>query len=506
LLALLLIELFLYVPKERAQRYDPFTPPPYLQFLREDLEKYRVLGLDLVLYPNMASAYGVDDIMNLHEMQVGRYWVFIKRFICPNCVEHVHTQGQLVYDSKFLDLLGVRYVMTAYPIQNRWQRASLMRPLFLDGCQVTAPEAEAVPPPEAWAVGGETRDVLVQRPFSRTECRLMVPDGVTMLSLGVTVDPGQWETSELERRGTHLEVYVTDSAGQHKIFARYIDPGHNVADRRWHDAYLDLTSWQGSDVTIGFSVSPGPEENDDCCRVGWASLALVTRAGQLAELPQGAWTRWLPLSSLIDGDEDKWELVYDQEIRVYRNTHVLPRVFIVHKADVVEGEAAILSAMESPDFDPSRTVVLEEALPPKIVQALEAAPAADGSTARIVSYEPRRVSVEVVLENPGLLVLSDVYYPGWRALADGQGSKIYPADYLFRAVYLDSGQHKVEFVYDPLSYKAGLWLSLGTLLCMLVYVLVHRVRQARAKPTWETASLLARQSDASSRGWSLPED
>jgi len=61
-------------------------------------------------------------------------------------------------------------------------------------------------------------------------------------------------------------------------------------------------------------------------------------------------------------------------------------------------------------------------------------------------------------------VLTDAYYPGWRALVDGLETPIYRADLLFRAVYLPAGQHRVEFIYDPLSFKLGAAISLAALL------------------------------------------
>ena len=124
----------------------------------------------------------------------------------------------------------------------------------------------------------------------------------------------------------------------------------------------------------------------------------------------------------------------------------------------------------------ARIVVLEEQLPVEIVQALDVLPGEDESTARILEYDPGRVSIEATLETPGFLVLTDTYYPGWKASVDGQESKVYAADYLFRAVYLEEGEHNVEFVYDPLSFKLGLSLSGSTLLGIVAYGMTRRTK------------------------------
>jgi uncharacterized membrane protein YfhO len=81
-----------------------------------------------------------------------------------------------------------------------------------------------------------------------------------------------------------------------------------------------------------------------------------------------------------------------------------------------------------------------------------------------LSYEPERVVISANLAADGYLVLTDAHYPGWRALTDGLETPIYRADLLFRAVYLPAGQHRVEFIYDPLSFKLGAAISLVALL------------------------------------------
>ena len=476
LLGLLLIELFVYLPKECAQRYDPFIPPPYVGFLQKDPQKHRVLGLDLVLYPVTASAYGIDDIANLDAMSVGRYFAVIWRFICPDCLDRVHGHGHTLYDSKFVDLLNVKYLLTIYPLPGRWRTVNQMTPTLLERCQVMTPQTGVVSVDEKWTVQGDTQAVLFQHPPSRLDCPLKVPDRLTMLTFGVGMHPTLWQTGEIEGDGVLFEVYVTNSHGRHNVFSKYIDPKNNPADRKWHDAYVDLTSYRGQDVTLGFVTSPGPEQDDSYDWAGWGDLALAKASKPFAQLPELGWTPWLSRSGGPDSYEEKWELVYDREIKVYRNRQAFPRAFIVHNAEVVKDETAILDRMDSPGFDPRTTVVLEEDLPAEIVQALEVIPPKDWSMAHIVDYDPGHVSIEATLESPGFLVLSDTYYPGWKVSVDGQESKIYAANYLFRAVYLEGGKHSVEFVYDPLSFKVGSYLSIGTLLSVLVYVILTKVR------------------------------
>jgi hypothetical protein len=75
-----------------------------------------------------------------------------------------------------------------------------------------------------------------------------------------------------------------------------------------------------------------------------------------------------------------------------------------------------------------------------------------GTAARIVVNTPDRIIIEA--DGPGILTLSQVQYPGWRASVDGRPADISSADVLM-SVSLDAGHHIVEFVFDPWTVKVG---------------------------------------------------
>ena len=85
-------------------------------------------------------------------------------------------------------------------------------------------------------------------------------------------------------------------------------------------------------------------------------------------------------------------------------------------------------------------------------------------TADIIKYEPQRVEIEVRVAEDDALVLADNYYPGWRAFVNGKETRIDRANYLFRSVSVPRGEHRVLFVYDPLSVKIGAGISLASLI------------------------------------------
>ncbi len=112
----------------------------------------------------------------------------------------------------------------------------------------------------------------------------------------------------------------------------------------------------------------------------------------------------------------------------------------------------------------------------------------------ITEYRDNQVKLRVETESPGLLVLSDTYYPGWQAYVDGDKTPIYPTDVALRSIYLEPGEHEVKFVYSPGSFKVGALVSMLSLLALGVYAgwgvgrgLWMRLRQRRRsrKANWD---------------------
>jgi O-antigen/teichoic acid export membrane protein len=156
-----------------------------------------------------------------------------------------------------------------------------------------------------------------------------------------------------------------------------------------------------------------------------------------------------------------WQEIYrDEAIGVYENSEVLPRVFIAR-------EARVLPTSEQPllESDLANTVFIEQT-PSEENALIPASPQlADATISRATANE---LFVDVNLSDRGWLVLSDAYFPGWKAYlrpfgGDEQSEReltIYRADGAFRTVYLpDDGQWTVRFVYTPMSFKLGLYIS-----------------------------------------------
>lgn len=147
-----------------------------------------------------------------------------------------------------------------------------------------------------------------------------------------------------------------------------------------------------------------------------------------------------------------------------------PRAWLVYETEVLPGEDQVLDRLAQPEFDPYQVALLTEPLP----SSLAGQPAE--KTVRLVDSSASRLVLEVDQSADGLLVLSEIYYPGWRARVDGRLEPVLRADAILRAIAVPAGQHRVEMTFEPLSIRLGLAISAVTLLLSLAYLLWCLIR------------------------------
>ena len=166
--------------------------------------------------------------------------------------------------------------------------------------------------------------------------------------------------------------------------------------------------------------------------------------------------------------KEKYELVFQYSLsQVYENKEVLPRAFIVHDFQVL-GDEETLRTLTNKDFNPRETLLLEE----KPLNLPEEELGEDEVIINENSYFNNQILIRTKNPAAGFLFLSDNFYPGWRAFVDNQPTKIYRANYTFRAVFLPKGEHEIRFIYDPKSFKIGVLISFTSFLLLSALTLI----------------------------------
>jgi uncharacterized membrane protein YfhO len=96
----------------------------------------------------------------------------------------------------------------------------------------------------------------------------------------------------------------------------------------------------------------------------------------------------------------------------------------------------------------------------------------------IQKYSELEAVVKTNSNSNNMLVISDNFYPGWKAYVDDKETKIYRANYTFRAIGLPAGKHIVRFSYEPGSFKIGLAISIvSTIIYIIVAVYMNKLNK-----------------------------
>ncbi len=114
----------------------------------------------------------------------------------------------------------------------------------------------------------------------------------------------------------------------------------------------------------------------------------------------------------------------------------------------------------------------------------EAAVQDTASIVKITSYEPNRLTYDVNSGKGGVLVFSEIYYPGWTATVDGEAVELGRVNYILRAIHIKPGQHQVELAFFPKSVdmtETVAYIAFAILLLILIYVVVSQFRKKEIK-------------------------
>jgi hypothetical protein len=163
-----------------------------------------------------------------------------------------------------------------------------------------------------------------------------------------------------------------------------------------------------------------------------------------------------------------WVLDGPGTSELYENIHSLPRAFLVKQFQVLNNNQEFAKALHELTFDPASTVLLEK-VPTRLLELKKLPYLANLEPAvRVLTYENNRIVLEVDTPEAAFLFMSEAYYPGWQAYVDGKQEEILRANYVFRAIPLGPGSHRVEVAFEPLTFKIGLSVSLLTVFLLLL--------------------------------------
>ena len=445
LLLLLAVDMFLPISRSRGERADPFAEPPYVGVLRDRTaeDRARVLGTQGILQPNWPSAFGLDGVGGVSPLFVGRCIRWMRAMMGVPGGDLYLLSDRVIpdLDTRGADLLNLKYIITPGG--------------FLPD-RVTGPQVEFI-----W--GSTFRgEILAGEEVGQTFVATRNGLGAVsvFLSLFSRTNRGTLELRIYEGMpgARPLRVVSTAMADlQENTFHRFeFEP---VPDSEGRTYAFTLTS---PDAAPGNAVTPWVHPGD-----GYLD-GYRLEGGEPADRDLVFTAHFVPWRG-------RYDLVYDEEVRIFENRRALPRAYVVPGAEWVREEKEVFPRLRAEGFDPRRTVILEGE--PGNAREPAGDWQADGSRAMITHYGSNRIRITVETEAPGYLVLLETYFPGWEASVGGERRTIHAANGLFRAIRVEAGRQDVEFRYRPRSFLLGVMLAGAAGIALAGLLLVARLRR-----------------------------
>jgi len=484
-----------YVPTGWAPRRDLYRAPSFRPSLEGDPATFRVYSPDPILAPNTASIFGLNDIRVAENLVIDRYYRLVDRafdlpFLPPYFYRKDHPPR---VPERPLSLLGVRYVLARgapEPLAFATVAAGARRETT-----VTFREGDLVVTGTVEGPAGAPRHVRVRTPEATGPPRI------------------REETVGPELRDVRLALEPTDA--EPLFYLGWIGGGRlQIVEATWCDRPLPpgtisagiqeprlIVRESGEELTIkgpavvSLPTIPGAAAPrlELRCRIEGGSrgrVALVARSARSLPVTAHDGNRFRVRLAHGSGRDDPHLVLSVQAppgfrvtglgleplglvkeashdgIDVYRNTRALPRAYGVVRAEVVPVPEEQLARVLDSRFSYRDTVVLEQ-LPPAVRLPEDPRGAPPVVTGFREDPAGAEVTVTARFAEPGILVLLDNHYPGWKAFVDGVPAPVLRANYAFRAVPVPAGTHEIRFTYRPRYWVAGLIACAVSLLALI---------------------------------------
>ncbi|GAB4538029.1 MAG: hypothetical protein Fur0020_06810 [Thermodesulfovibrionia bacterium] len=426
---LMVAELYIYLPKEHPKRLYPYTLPPYIGLIKED-HPYRIIGNGDVIPPLISNVIGLYDIRDINVLIPNDYYLFFQNLLSFS-VPYTNDPSPLIAGtSPISDLLGVKYILSNNEIDiNRLkdelsQHLSGLRTIrYLNGFKSHGMKGSSGY--GYFETGGERRFSFFFKPTFRFSAEVRITEPWLFVSAAMLGQDAQ-NRADIDIRIEGMDYTIT------------VESGH------WNDMWIDVSEFMGKaiDVVIESRAPKGP------IAIGGIGLSKGKE-----------WEDEL-LNRLCERHIDEYRyLEYKGQysgLHLYENKNVMPRAFILHETKPVNTLGEAISELQD-GIDFRRVALISD-----YADSLSSAPGEGDEGVIIKRYSPNRVEIDVDTKG-GILVLSDLYYPGWKVKVNGKEGRIIRVFGLLRGVVIPEGRLEVIFIYRPVSFYAGVGISVITL-------------------------------------------
>lgn len=411
------------------------------------------------IFPNLTRLWGLPNAGGYSPLMIARVSQMLK-MASNGALSSIPVSGA----ERQLDLMSVRYLLA-----NSSEITQQNGLAWVDATFPSLGSGTCVSPDSQSSITLDLKDVIYDATtigfVTHLGCSVEVPDQTEVASIQITDAAGKVESHSL-LAGRDTAEYAYDCA----------DVKPNIKHQRAQIFSSVPTSRPGGDTCETHQyvamVKLNRSQQISNLKLNWANLPGVMNIKHISLInePQGTSLPLLPLTSL--GLSKKWRKVEQiSSGTIYENQQVLPRTWLVPETIVLKPEEVLKAVHTSqlPDgrtYDPKTMALVEDA-----AGHFQASSLKPTDSAKVLKLEETQVELQTQTAAPAFLVLSDVFYPGWKATIDGKPTRIFQTNYIQRGIKIPGGNHIVRFEFHPLSFRLGLGITMASLFTSIFWLL-----------------------------------
>ncbi len=200
------------------------------------------------------------------------------------------------------------------------------------------------------------------------------------------------------------------------------------------------------------------------------------------------------------GREKQIEWSERVDYQILRNLAAYPRAWVVHSVrstrpiegldresraepmmDMLYQGDVLWNELGRQVHDPRTVVWLDQLSAIELRNYLRGSPVRESETVKVTRHDSQQVELDVSLDSPGVVILADIYYPGWTLTIDGKPAPVYRANRMMRGAGVLSGKHHLVYTYRPASFRVGGFITIASLVFLALCCVAEVWRRMKGR-------------------------
>jgi len=434
-----------------GKRFKKNDKAPYTQFLLEQKQPYRAMGINQTFAPNHNLVYPIASINRMFPTWTKRPVILLRYLVNRNFFSGLprYYDDFEILNNPHLDLLNTKYFISESIIDS-----IVINPPYAKSKKI---KALLNNPSMQYTRFGDLYYYMhwgwQQLSDSSVDIPIHLPYGDVYLKSTALAFNFDW--NKRNDPDNKLNLIISVNLGNKKeIILKRTFIAHREKDQDFFPLKADLSQYAGQNVIINLTLRNSGAQNINDRTFFFGDLRITYNKIKKSLSPS---LNSGKLSSQPDFETVPFEDVFSHNAIVYKNNKAMARGFVLYNVKRVKGAYEAVANMKKKPLLYKNTALIEGDLPNNIKLGKPGQ-----SKISFLDYKANFIKIDVETTENGIFILSDAYYPGWKAYLNKKQVKIFPAFCALRAVFLPKGRHELVFRYRPKSFFIGAILTFLT--------------------------------------------